>query len=97
MPERKPQDASTGSINASLFQTGDRVPASGLYAVVHADHQLPKAVFLAIGNEFPRCSICTSAVTFWLLQQKHPPSGFEADIRSLPVQSNPEANSQGEF
>jgi hypothetical protein len=80
-----PPDASSGIRNVSLFETGDPVPASGLYAVIRSVHRLPRAVFLSAGQKFPSCSLCTESVQFWLLQQTAAPAGVDVSLRSLPV------------
>ena len=47
-----------------IFKTGENVPESGIYRVMHAEHRLPREVTLLKGAEFPRCSKCKEAVTF---------------------------------
>jgi len=47
-----------------LFNINDRVPASGMYSVVHAEHGLQNEVMLFKGECFPRCSQCNGKVFF---------------------------------
>ncbi len=47
-----------------MFRTGQKVPESGIYRVVHAEHRLPHEVTLIKDTEFPRCSKCKEHVTF---------------------------------
>src|SRR5947209_17079189 len=50
------------------LRTGCSVPDSGIYRVIHSQHQLPKEVTL-IGNQpFPRCSKCVEPVYFQLVR-----------------------------
>jgi hypothetical protein len=84
-------DATSGRTNISLFDTGDLVPASGLYAIIRSVHRLPRAVFLSAGQKFPGCSLCTESVQFWLLQHADAPSGVDVSLRRLPVLDNTSA------
>jgi hypothetical protein len=81
-------DATSGRTNISLFETGDTIPASGLYAIVRSAHRLPNAVFLSVGQKFPGCSLCAESVQFWLLQQTDAPAGVDVSLRTLPVLEN---------
>ncbi len=47
-----------------VYQTGQKVPESGIYKVMHAEHRLPHEVTLLKGAEFPRCSKCKGSVRF---------------------------------
>ena len=44
--------------------TGELVPASGIYRVHHDAHRLPHEVTLIEGYTFPRCQKCTDNVQF---------------------------------
>lgn len=55
--------------------TDEVVPATGIYAVYHAEHRLPHEVVLIGGDKFPRCSKCGVAVTFGLVREAR--AGFE--------------------
>ncbi len=50
-----------------MFRTGQKVPESGIYRVIHAEHRLPHEVTLLRDTEFPRCSKCKEQVTFEML------------------------------
>jgi hypothetical protein len=47
-----------------MFKTGQNVPESGIYRVVHGGHRLPHEVTLLKGEAFPRCSKCADQVEF---------------------------------
>jgi hypothetical protein len=48
------------------FQTGDSVPANGIYESFHSQHLLAQQVVLFKSEKFPRCSRCDFPVTFLL-------------------------------
>jgi hypothetical protein len=47
-----------------LFDVDERVPASGMYSVYHAEHCLQSEVMLFRGEYFPKCSRCREKVLF---------------------------------
>ncbi len=47
--------------------TGDTVPESGIYRVIHQGHRLPHEVTLR-GQQFPRCSRCADRVVFQVIR-----------------------------
>lgn len=49
-----------------MHETGQEVPNSGIYRVLHSQHRLPEEVVLIAGNKFPRCGKCANAVKFEL-------------------------------
>ena len=49
------------------FATGETVPASGIYRVLHSQHRLPHEVTLIGGHPFPRCQRCDDKVEFEML------------------------------
>src|SRR3569623_1634821 len=51
-------------IGKEMFKTGQNVPESGIYRVVHAEHRLPHEVTLLRGEAFPRCAKCADQVEF---------------------------------
>ena len=51
-----------------MQETGQEVPSSGIYRVVHSEHKLPSEVVLIAGNRFPRCGKCANAVEFELVK-----------------------------
>lgn len=62
-------NSSPGSMTKSpTFRTGETIPQSGIYLVIHDKHRLPHEVTLLKDEEFPRCAKCQNAVTFQLLQ-----------------------------
>jgi hypothetical protein len=50
------------------YKTGQTIPTSGIYNVVHAGHRIDHEVTLLSGEACPRCAKCGSAVTFELLK-----------------------------
>jgi hypothetical protein len=50
-----------------LFRTGELIPESGIYRVIHDAHRLPHEVTLFSDQAFPRCSKCKDAVKFELI------------------------------
>ncbi len=46
------------------FQSGEVVPANGIYRVLHREHRLPHEVTLYDQELFPNCSKCGEAVQF---------------------------------
>ncbi len=46
------------------FSSGEVIPSSGVYRVVHAPHTLPEQVALVKGQKFPPCSECKVSVRF---------------------------------
>ena len=70
------------------FYTGQEVPETGIYRVVHSGHRLPHEVTLLAGQTFPRCSKCQDAVEFEVV--RHAPHietdlGFRIIVYELPV------------
>jgi hypothetical protein len=63
------------------FTTGERIPESGIYRVVHRQHRLPHVVTLLKNETFPRCVKCGNLVEFELvLAAEHYRDG-EATVR----------------
>lgn len=52
----------------STFQTGQIIPESGIYKVIHLQHRLPHEVTLLRDQEFPKCSKCGNEVKFELVR-----------------------------
>jgi hypothetical protein len=50
------------------FNTGEIIPQSGIYQVIHTEHRLPHEVTLLRSNPFPPCAQCGNNVTFKLLR-----------------------------
>ena len=55
-------------VQARNLRTGTIVPQSGIYAVTHAAHRLPRQVALFKGERFPGCSKCRDLVAFELIR-----------------------------
>jgi hypothetical protein len=51
-----------------IFRTGELIPESGIYRVVHAGHRLPHEVTLLRDEYFPKCAKCHDAVAFELVR-----------------------------
>jgi hypothetical protein len=73
--DRRGASARTGDRRTTIFKTGDApnlktgdiVPETGIYLVVHASHRLPHEVVILAGERFPRCCRCSESVLFSLL------------------------------
>jgi hypothetical protein len=48
----------------TVFKTGETIPHSGIYRVVHTKHRVPHEVTLLHGERFPKCAKCQDAVVF---------------------------------
>lgn len=46
------------------YKTGQSVPESGIYRVLHDSHRLPHEVTLLKSQVFPRCAKCAGEVHF---------------------------------
>jgi hypothetical protein len=47
-----------------LYRSGQIVPQTGLYRVVHYQHRLPHDVVMTKGEVFPCCNKCGTRVSF---------------------------------
>jgi hypothetical protein len=70
-------------LNRKSFKTGQVVPQSGIYSVVHFEHRLPHEVTLLRAETFPPCSKCGVNVKFKLLRGVTVDS-FKIVLNSLP-------------
>lgn len=71
---------------AVSWGVGGTVPLSGIYRVIHAEHELPGEVTLRRGQQFPPCAVCSAPVTFELLREiREPLAGFDVILYELPV------------
>jgi hypothetical protein len=52
----------------TLYKSGDNIPETGVYKVLHAQHRLPHQVTLVEGQTFPPCARCHDEVRFELLR-----------------------------
>jgi hypothetical protein len=57
-----------GFVSALSSISGEPIPSSGLYQVLHDDHALPSQVTLVKGFSFPPCAECAIPVHFKLLR-----------------------------
>lgn len=64
-------------MSAVTYHTGQPVPQSGIYRVIHAAHRLPHAVTICKGEHFPRCARCADSVTFQLIRAAECPFSYE--------------------
>jgi len=76
------------SVKPQKFNTGETVPESGIYRVLHGEHRLPHEVTLLAGQIFPRCSKCKDSVHFEVVRhaahiQAQP--GFNVVVYELPA------------
>ena len=75
--------------NKPIFRTGEPIPESGIYRVIHKAHRVPHEVTLLSGQNFPRCAKCQDSVQFELIQaatellHEH---GFHVQLYELPVE-----------
>ena len=51
-------------MKAQLFKTGEQIPETGVYRVIHAAHRLAHECTLIEGHTFPRCCKCGEVVEF---------------------------------
>jgi len=54
------------SSGKKAYTTGDIVPETGIYRVIHSAHRLPHEVIILKNEHFPRCCKCSAAVSFYL-------------------------------
>lgn len=76
------------SLQPQEFRSGQSVPASGIYRVIHAEHRLSHEVTLLKDEVFPICSQCRTAVHFELVRSAPnviADSDFRVRLYSLPV------------
>jgi hypothetical protein len=50
-----------------LYKPGQKVPQSGIYNVVHAEHRQPHRASFKAQEQFPPCTQCSDKVTFELM------------------------------
>lgn len=54
-----------------VYKSGEPVPESGIYRVLHYRHRLPHEVTILDLERFPQCQSCGDQVRFVLLQPMH--------------------------
>lgn len=64
-------------MSPNKYHTGDLVPDSGIYRVVHSLHRLPHSVTICKGERFPRCAKCADRVVFELIRGIECPFTYE--------------------
>jgi hypothetical protein len=79
----KPETLVQGAMGIK-FNTGEIIPQSGIYQVIHTEHRLPHEVTLLRSNPFPPCAQCGNNVTFKLLR------GITVDSFAIILNSIPE-------
>jgi hypothetical protein len=52
----------------TAHKSSDRIPTSGIYRVIHAQHRLAHEVTLVEGQVFPPCAKCRDEVRFELVR-----------------------------
>jgi hypothetical protein len=67
-PKRSDSETLVRESMAGKLTTGEIVPQSGVYRVIHVEHRLPHEVMLLRSNPFPPCAQCGSKVVFKLLR-----------------------------
>ena len=73
------------------FRSGQSVPTSGIYRIIHAEHRLSPEVTLLKDEVFPVCSQCRTAVRFELLRSTPNAAAdreFRVRLYALPVIEN---------
>jgi hypothetical protein len=70
-------------LTRKTFKSGQVVPHSGVYKVVHSEHRLPHEVTLLRADTFPPCSKCGVLVKFKLLRAVTVES-FKVVLNTLP-------------
>ena len=61
--------AAAGVDGHGSYRTGEIIPHSGIYRVIHHQHRLPREVTLLRDEAFPRCSRCSDAVGFEMVMR----------------------------
>ena len=51
--------------DARAYKSGQMVPISGIYTVVHILHRRDHEVVAIRGEEFPQCRVCRDKVAFY--------------------------------
>jgi hypothetical protein len=74
-------------VGAPTFKTGQQIPDSGVYKVIHQQHRLPHEVTLLKGETFPRCTKCGDRVEFELVHAapyQRDGTTFQIQLYALP-------------
>src|SRR5690349_24452709 len=78
--------------NRMTLRTGCSVPDSGIYAVSHPQHTLPREVTLLRDQTFPRCSSCKEPVFYELLRSAPAAACAHPGVFSVELYELPEIN-----
>src|SRR5690349_24803672 len=78
--------------NRMTLRTGSPVPDSGIYAVSHPQHTLPREVTLLRDQTFPRCSCCKEPVFYELLRSAPAAVGTHPAAFTVALYELPELN-----
>jgi hypothetical protein len=65
-------------IKRTIYKPSDKVPASGIYKVIHdVVHHDEHEVTCVFGEPFPPCNHCGSHPSFQLVRNAHPHEHFK--------------------
>jgi excinuclease UvrABC helicase subunit UvrB len=83
----QPPRRARGKLATAVFNAGEVIPATAVYAVAHAHHPLPLQVTLRRGCSFPACEACHELVEFRFLRNVDRDSAnrFQVRLNVLPV------------
>lgn len=65
---RGPTRKKRGNLEVLRYNTGHRIPQSGMYRVLHSEHRLPHDVTLLTGEYFAQCARCGNDLQFELVR-----------------------------
>ena len=74
-------------MGAPSSKTGQQIPESGVYKVIHQQHRLPHEVTLLKDETFPRCAKCGDRVVFELVHAapyRRDGIAFQVQVYALP-------------
>lgn len=82
--------------NRTSLTTGSSVPESGIYAVSHPQHSVPREVTLLRDQTFPRCSCCKEPVFYRLLRSAPAAAGAHPSAFAVALYELPELNREAD-
>jgi len=82
----------TKTSDRTSLSTGSSVPDSGVYAVSHPQHTLPREVTLLRDQTFPRCSCCKEPVFYKLLRFAPAATSAHPGVFAVALYELPELN-----
>jgi hypothetical protein len=71
-----------------IYKSGDEVPESGVYTVMHDQHRPNHIATIFKGERFPSCAQCGALVRFALVRPATPISE-DSDFRQSPRATDP--------